>query len=396
MDLLVNIIILLAIIVPLVLAHELGHFVMARRAGVTVHEFGIGFPPRAAILYRGKETIYSLNWLPIGGFVRLEGEEGESLDPHAFVNQKLGRRLRILSAGVVVNIVLAWLIFTLIALFAEPVWDIRVHEIVPDSPAQQAGLVASQVVGETEPVELVDASGQPTGETRQLPIYDDSGDLIVAIDGRRFPVFDDLAGDAASGGRNGPLRYLAEHAGQTVVLTLEHADGRRDDVEVTLRSPAEVAAGLGALGFLPGNEFGERQNGILEAMAIGLQRTVEASTLILRGVGELIGALLQGPGTELPVAGPLGIADLVGGVRASAPPVVLLWLVGLLSANLAIFNILPFPPMDGGRVAMALVQAASRNGVSPAAERLVYLTGFVMLMTLLVLVTMADIGRLTA
>jgi regulator of sigma E protease len=395
MDLLVNILILLAIIVPLVLAHELGHFVMARRAGVTVHEFGIGFPPRAAVLHRGKETIYSLNWLPIGGFVRLEGEEGESLDPKAFVNQGLGTRLRILIAGVVVNIVLAWLIFTLIALFAEPVWDIRVNEIVPDSPAERAGLVASRVIGEGELLTVVDAEGRPTGETRRRILYDDSGDLIVAIDGRRFPVFDDLA-NPSSDGRSGPILYLAARAGETVVLTVEHADGNRSDVEVTLRTPEEVAAGMGALGFLPGNEYGERQNGVLEAMAIGLQRTVEASTLVLRGVGELIAAIFQGPGAELPVAGPLGIADLVGGVREAAPPVILLWLVGLLSANLAIFNILPFPPMDGGRMTMALVQAASRNRVSPAAERMVYLTGFVMLMTLLVIVTMADIGRLTS
>jgi regulator of sigma E protease len=395
MDFLVNIVILLAIIVPLVLAHELGHFVMARRAGVTVHEFGIGFPPRALILHRGKETIYSLNWLPIGGFVRLEAEEGESLDPRAFVNQKLGTRLRILIAGVVVNFAIAWLIFTLIALFAEPLWHTRINEVVPDSPAARAGLVASRVIGETEPLELVDASGQPTGETRRLPIYDDSGDLLVAIDGRVFPVFDDIASDP-SDARSGPLRYLAARAGETVVLTVRHADGSLDDIEVTLRTPEEVAAGLGALGFLPGSEYGERQNGILESMAIGLQRTVEASTLILRGVGELIASLLQGPGAELPVAGPLGIVDLVGGVRESAPPVILLWLVGLLSANLAVFNILPFPPMDGGRMTMALVQAASRNRVSPTAERLVYLTGFVMLMTLLVIVTWSDIQRMVA
>jgi len=393
MDFLVNIVILLAIIVPLVLAHELGHFVMARRAGVTVHEFGIGFPPRALILHRGKETIYSLNWLPIGGFVRLEAEEGESLDPRAFVNQKLGTRLRILIAGVVVNFAIAWLIFTLIALFAEPLWHTRINEVVPDSPAARAGLVASRVIGETEPLELVDASGQPTGETRRLPIYDDSGDLLVAIDGRVFPVFDDIASDP-SDARSGPLRYLAARAGETVVLTVRHADGSLDDIEVTLRTPEEVAAGLGALGFLPGSEYGERQNGILESMAIGLQRTVEASTLILRGVGELIASLFQGPGAELPVAGPLGIVDLVGGVRESAPPVILLWLVGLLSANLAVFNILPFPPMDGGRMTMALVQAASRNRVSPTAERLVYLTGFVMLMTLLVIVTWSDIQRM--
>lgn len=396
MDLLINIAILLAIIVPLVLAHEFGHFVMARRAGVTVHEFGIGFPPRAAVLFRGKETIYSLNWLPIGGFVRLEGEEGESLEPRAFVNQKLGTRLRILIAGVIVNFALAWLIFTLIALIAQPTWEVRVNEVVSDSPAQRAGLVASKVIGETEPIELRGSDGQPTGETRRLPIYDDSGDRILAIDGQQFPVFDDLMGAASSNGRSGPLQYLVDHAGQTVVLAIEHADGTRGDIEVTLRTPEEVASGMGALGFLPGTEYGERQNGIVESMVIGVQRTVEASTLILRGVAELVGALLQGPGAELPVAGPLGIADLVGGVRESAPPVVLVWLVGLLSANLAVINILPFPPMDGGRVAMALVQAASRDRVSPAVERMVYLTGFVMLMTLLVIVTVADIDRLGA
>ncbi|HKZ92076.1 MAG TPA: site-2 protease family protein [Candidatus Limnocylindrales bacterium] len=396
MDFLVNIAVLLAIIVPLVLAHEVGHFLMARRAGVTVHEFGIGFPPRALVLRRGKETTYSLNWLPIGGFVRLEGEEGESLDPRAFVNQGLATRLRILAAGVIVNFALAWLIFTLIALFAQPLWGIRVNEVMPDSPAQRAGLVASRVVGQTEPIELLDQEGQPTGETRRFPIHDDSGDLIVAIDGRQFPIFDDVAGAASRGARSGPVQYLADRPGQTVVLTVEHADGSREDIEVTLRTAAEVAAGQGALGFLPGAEYGERQNGLIEASAIGLQRTVEASTLILRGVAELIGALLQGPGAELPVAGPLGIADLVGGVRETAPPVVLLWLVGLLSANLAVINALPFPPMDGGRMAMALIQAVSRNRVSPAAERMVYLTGFVMLMTLLVVVTMADIGRLDA
>jgi regulator of sigma E protease len=394
MDFLVNVLVLLAIIVPLVLAHEVGHFVMARRAGVRVHEFGIGLPPRALVLYRGKETIYSLNWLPIGGFVRLEGEEGESVDRRAFVNQGLRTRLGILSAGVVVNFLLAWLIFTGIALVAQPIWEVRVNEVVAGSPAERAGLVASRVVGETEPIEIIGPDGRPTGESQRFPLYDDSGDVILAIDGRRFPVFDDIA--AAVDGRTGPIRYLASRAGETVVLTVERADGSVEDLEVTLRTPEEVAQGMGALGFLPGSEYGSRPNGIVEAAAIGLQRTWEASTLILRGVAELIGALLQGPGAELPVAGPLGIADLVGGVREAAPPVILVWLVGLLSANLAVINVLPFPPMDGGRIAMALLQAVSRNGISPATERAVYLTGFVLLMSLLVIVTVADIGRLAA
>src|SRR5687767_13456651 len=93
----INVVLLLVILVVLVVIHEWGHFIVARRAGVTVHEFGIGFPPRAKILGRDKlGTIYTLNWLPIGGFVKLEGEEGESDDPHAFVRQRLPTRLAIL------------------------------------------------------------------------------------------------------------------------------------------------------------------------------------------------------------------------------------------------------------------------------------------------------------
>ena len=139
--------------------------------------------------------------------MRLEGEEGESLDPRAFVNQRLRTRLRILLAGVVMNFLLAWLIFTLIALLADPVWDVRIDEVQPDSPAATAGLVASRVIGETEPIELVDADGQPTGETGVCPSTTTRATCIIAIDGRRFPVFDDIADDR-SDPRSGPLRYL--------------------------------------------------------------------------------------------------------------------------------------------------------------------------------------------
>jgi regulator of sigma E protease len=376
LDGLLNILTLLVILVGLVLVHELGHFVMARRAGVRVHEFGIGFPPRAAVLYRGKETVYSLNWLPIGGFVRLEGEEGESVDRRAFVNQSLATRLRILVAGVVVNFVLAWVIFTLIAMLADPVANVRVGAVEARSPAERAGLVG----------------GWAYHVPREGLHYDQTGDLIVAIDGQRFPVLDGVGASAADGGvlRPAPLQYLADRAGQTVTLTVRRADGSEMLVEATLRPRAEVGQSRGALGVrisaMPQEDLTREP---LAAAAVGLTRTLEASTLILRGVAELITNL-----ADPPVAGPVGIVGIVGDVRTELPPVFLVWLVGLLSANLAVINALPFPPMDGGRVAVALVQAASRNGLSPATERLVYLTGFVMLMALLVWVTAQDIGRL--
>ncbi len=392
----INIVLLLVILVGLVLVHELGHFVLAKRAGVKVHEFGIGFPPRAAVLFRRGETTYTLNWLPIGGFVRLEGEEGESVDGRAFVNQRLGTRLRILIAGVVVNFVLAWVIFTLIAAFAQPTWKVRLGQVLPDSPAAAAGLQGGEYL-RTEEYPVLDADGAPTGETGRLDIYDDSGELITAIDGDTFPVFDDMASAEAADGRITPIRYLADHAGETVVLSVERADGSTRDVEVTLRSAEEVAAGMGALGFRLGTSaFGSQQNGLIEAAGIGLKRTYETSTLILRGIGDLVVSIIEGPGEPLQVAGPVGIVSVVGQVREALPPVFLLFFVALLSANLAVINILPFPPMDGGRITMALVQAASGNRVSPAAERMVYLTGFVLLMVLLVWVTISDVSRLTA
>jgi regulator of sigma E protease len=394
MDTLINIAILLLVLVGLVLVHELGHFVLAKRAGVKVHEFGIGFPPRAAVLFRRGETAYTLNWLPIGGFVRLEGEEGESVDSRAFVNQKLGTRLRILIAGVVVNFVLAWVIFTLIAMFAQPTWKVRLGEVLPDSPAAAAGLVGGQYV-ETRDLPVVDAAGEPTGEMQPVDIHDDSGELIIAIDGQTFPVFDDMSRADSVDTRIQPLRYMAERPGQTVTLSIESADGATREVDVTLRTALEIEQNLGALGFKQGTpDFGSQQNGLVESAVIGLERTVETSTLILRGVGNLVVSIFEGPGEPLDVAGPVGIVSVVGEVRDALPPVFLIYFVALLSANLAVINILPFPPMDGGRITMALVQTASRNRVSPAAERMVYLTGFVLLMALLVWVTISDISRL--
>jgi regulator of sigma E protease len=422
-DGIINVVLLLAVLTGLVLVHELGHFVTARRAGVKVHEFGIGFPPRAKVLFKRGDTTYTLNWLPIGGFVRLEGEEAspadgsrpegdeaaaprgaadglperESLDPRAFVNQPLRTRLVILFAGVAVNFVLAWVIFALIAFVAQPTWKVQLADVTPGSPAEAVGLVGGQVIEQRE-IEVIDADGNPTGEFQTVDIFDDSGDTILAIDGRTFPVFDDMSNADAADGRIAPIKYLADRPGETVTLTIERADGTSVDVEATLRSAEEIAAGEGALGFRPGQySFGEQQNGPLDSVVIGLRRTVETSTLILRAVGGLIVSIFDGPDDALDdIAGPVGMIDIMGQVRVAFPPVFLLWFVGLLSANLAVINLLPIPPLDGSRMVMGVVQAVSGNRVSPEAERLVYFTGWLALMAFLIWVTISDIGRLTS
>jgi len=260
--------IVLAMLVFLVVIHEFGHFFVARLRHVRVQEFGIGFPPRALVLVRGTETLFTLNWLPIGGFVRLEGEDGFSDDPRAFVNQRLSTRLAILLAGVVMNLLLAWLIFTLIAGLADPASAARIATVQPGSPAAQAGLIGGHQTG-------TDAQGNPT--------YDDSGDLIVAIDGRHFPLFDDIGSSPGLA----QSTYLRSHAGQTVTLTIKHADGTESTVQATLRPPEQASNGaLGVSWHAIENE--NITHGPLDAIVIGFHRTIDASTLILRGLGSLV------------------------------------------------------------------------------------------------------------
>ena len=366
-DTVINILLLLVILVVLVVIHEFGHFIVARRAGVRVHEFGIGFPPRAKVLGNDGETTYTLNWLPLGGFVRLEGEEGESDDPRSFVRQSLRTRLVILLAGVTMNILLAFLIFTFIAAVADPVAIVRIAEVQPGSPAEQVGLRGSQQTG-------VNDQGRP--------VYDETGDRIVAIDGRVFPIFDavELA--------DAPLRYLRERAGQPVTLTIRDAAGVERQVPVTLRIPGPDEGPLGII-VHPRLLQEDVRHDPLAALGIGARRTLDAATLILRGLQGLVVNI-----TDPPVSGPVGIVGAIGLVRAELPPMFLLWFIGLLSANLAVINALPFPPLDGGRVAVSLIQAVSGNRVSTAAERLVYLTGFVLLMLLLAWITFFDLQRL--
>jgi regulator of sigma E protease len=345
-------ILLLAILVGLVVIHEFGHFVVARRAGVRVHEFGIGFPPRARILRRGPETLYTLNWLPIGGFVRLEGEEGESEDPRAFVNKPLGTRVVILLAGVVMNLILAVVLMATIALVGDPSTVVHVEALPATtdgspSPAQAAGLVV--------------------------------GDSILAIDGVPAAWFD---------GPQAPIASLRAHADQVVALTVRRADGSVAQLSAHLNGSAAIAAGAGALGIKFSLSAGDViGRGPLDALATGARRTAEACGLILGAVRDLAANL-----SHPQVSGPIGIVSAVGTVRGE-PPVYLLYLLALLSANLAIVNALPLPPLDGGRVALALIKRVAGDRLSISAERGAIMVGWALLMCFLIYVSISDIAR---
>ena len=297
---LIDIVLLLVILVVLVVIHELGHFLVARRAGVTVHEFGVGFPPRAKILGRDKHgTIYTLNWLPIGGFVRLEGEEGESDDPRSFVRQSLPTRLVILLAGVAMNFVLAFVLLTLIAGFADPSSSVQVLNVQEGSPAQQAGLIGGKQTGT-----VTDAQGN------EIPVFDNSGDRILAVDGEKFAWFELPDGPYAI------TNYIRSKPSSTVTLTVQRPDGSVVDIQATTRNAADIAAGKGALGFSPQPVPGPTiSRDIVSAVAIGADRTLDAATLILRALGDFITNLANPQ-----VSGPVGIVSAIGIVRTEAPP----------------------------------------------------------------------------
>ncbi|HEX9549584.1 MAG TPA: M50 family metallopeptidase [Candidatus Limnocylindrales bacterium] len=351
---LITIVLFFGILGILVLIHEVGHFVVARLFRVRVLEFGVGFPPRAKVLRDQGETVYTLNWLPIGGFVRLEGEDGDAGDdPRSFVAQPLWRKLVILLAGVAMNLALAFVIFTGITLTGDPAIGYRIGLVEAGSPAAAAGLQA--------------------------------GDVIERVDGRFFGAFGpgDIIGDIRS------------KAGTTVSLTVRRGDGTLE-VPANLRSQADVEAGKGALGVgsLASVTTADRVTySPAAAVDLGLQRTVSATGLIIDGVGQLVEGIVQRP-TEPPLAqGPVGIATGIGDVFFALGPTITLYLAGFLSANLAVVNILPFPPLDGGRMLMLVIKRFAGERLSLRAERLTYFVGFAMLLLFLVWVTAFDIAR---
>ncbi len=392
----ITIVVFLVVLGTIILVHELGHFVVARMAGVKVLEFGIGFPPRARILHRGRPsafdlgrpprpapplppdveadspeaeafreearrldaesrsgTLYTLNWLPIGGFVRLEGEDVEDDDPRSFSRAGLLRKLTILVAGVVMNLVLSFAIFAGIALMGEPALGIRVGEVVPGSPAASVGL---QV-----------------------------GDTLVSVNDKRYSAF----------GSSTAVDDLHANAGQQVTIGIVHADGTMERLPVTLRVPTETQPGALGVGQLTIVQEGVIDYPADEAVSLGARRTVAAFGMILGGLGDLGRSIVTNPTSAPPAAGPVGIAVQIGDVLWSFGPLYVLYVAGLLSANLALVNILPFPPLDGGRMLVLVLKAVPRYGprISLRAERLTYAIGFVALFAFLIWITVFDVAR---
>jgi regulator of sigma E protease len=369
MGVLQTVVAFIGMLVVLVLVHELGHFIIAKRAGITVQEFGIGFPPRiGSVVWHG--TRYSLNWIPLGGFVKMLGEDGDAeadkmrhsglseaaIDKAmggAFNRKPVWVRMVVLLAGVAMNFLLAT------ALFA---WAFSVSEPIAAPPVTVVGI----------------QPGSPAEGVLQV------GDEIRAADGKQFAQSATL------------IDYIAGRAGNLVTLNLVR-DGSPLDVSVRPRhvTAEEREAGKGAVGFQLRSTVvmaPARASGPLQAIVKGFGETVRVASQIPVGLGRALAGLVGLAPNNGAAMGPIGIAQVTGEVLKEPLFTQLYW-VGLLSVNLAVLNILPFPPLDGGRMAVVAIEAIRRRRLSAAREAIIYLTGFMVLMMLVILITIQDLTR---
>ncbi|OHA44413.1 MAG: RIP metalloprotease RseP [Candidatus Taylorbacteria bacterium RIFCSPLOWO2_12_FULL_47_20] len=377
-----TIILFIIVLAILVFVHELGHFLVAKRSGVRVDEFGIGFPPRLFGFKKG-ETLYSINLIPFGGFVKIFGENGETgetvpaqissggnvarsplSDSRSFVNQKRRTQALILVAGVLFNFVFGWLLiggsYTVGSpvsvegyegnLIGEP--RLLVISVVPESPAAKAGLK----VGD----EIVSISGG--GNTDSDPTIDDVQRIILQ-----------------AGSVGGSVDLRVKRGGEdTTKAIVPVATGGGENNPV-------IGIGMDRIGVARMNIFSALYQGFKTSVNMGVVVAVNLFSLILDAV--------LGRADLSNVAGPVGIAGLVGDAGRLGFTY-LMSFTAFISINLAVLNLLPFPALDGGRLVFVAIEAIRRKPVSAKVTAAVNTAGFLLLLVLIAVITWNDIARL--
>lgn len=375
-----------------VLIHELGHFLTAKWAGIRVEEFGLGLPPRLVGFRkrngRGWEvvwfsnthrpegsyeneqpaslvvppekhhTIYSLNFLPIGGFVRMPGENGDvndengQYDPGSFAAKPAGKRIIVLVAGVTMNVLLAMALFMFAYGVGQPVPAPQVGSIVANSPAAAAGLRADDT--------FISVNGQ---SVQQFADIQDITNTLIRENSNRNVV---------------PVTVVARHKGQTTTFTTV--------IQVRVHPPK----GQGPMGIVSTTNVILIKYPFWQAPIKGVGETFSVTGQFISTIGQMITGQIAPQ-----ISGPVGIVKYTGEIAQSVPTLgwwPILSLTAILNINLAIVNILPFPALDGGRIFLILIELL-RGGkrLRPELEGVINLAGMAILLTLMVVITVSDV-----
>ncbi len=342
----ITILAFIALLAILILSHELGHFITAKLFGIKVLEFGFGFPPRLFGIKRG-ETTYSINALPFGGFVKLLGEEDPNL-PGSLASKSIATRIIVLSSGSVMNILLPIILFSLS--FAIPYNTVTekviVDKVAPHSPAHIIGIEA--------------------------------GDTILAINNR--PVRN----------RSEAIYLIRLNLGSEITVLLQKSDLSQKEVKVVPRwkpPPGQGSIGIVITGV--DSMITRESYPVWKAIPLGIRRCWEILILFRN---EIMSWFIQGNLPQL--TGPIGIAQMTGEMaKAGVSP--LMEFAALISLNLAIINLFPFPSLDGGRLIFVILEWLRRGKkIPPQKEGLIHLIGFIILILIILAVTYQDIIRI--
>jgi len=371
-----TIILFLVVLAVLIFVHELGHFVVAKKSGIRVDEFAIGFPPKIFSWTRG-ETKYSLNLIPFGGYVKIFGENPDEESTtgadskRSFVNAKKWRQAAVLLAGIGMNIIFAWVLISVSFMFGSlrPVGDgvsgyskyIKESQVVligvaVDSPAQKAGLkqgdrLVSILISNIKDKVLLQGEYLTTGNI--------SNEIITS---------------------NGPISVVYERGGQDIKVQIVPELNKIENKKV-------IGIYMENVGIVKLNPF--------LAFWEGGKETINNFKQVAVGLGSFLWKAVRGQGDFSQVSGPVGIVGMVGDA-ASFGFAYLLGFVAFISLNLAVINLIPFPALDGGRVLFVIIEAIIRRPINPKIANLLNAAGFFILISLMFIITYRDIMKLPA
>lgn len=345
----------------LVLVHEWGHFIAARKNGVKVEEFGLGLPPRIV----GKEikgTIYSLNWLPVGGFCKLCGEDpstgseqiNEKKKKESFQYKNPWQKLLIVLGGVIMNLVLAIVIFGVVyTIVGVPVEkdEVSIIGISPNSPAEAVGLKEGDVIYKVGDVEVKRIN-----------------ELITEID---------------------------KYKGQKIKLIINNEELKTYNKEINIEVRENPPEGEGSMGVAVSNTELEKipwyrfDKGIM----VGFKEAFYWGKIIFEGVIKMVGGLLVG-NVPKDVSGPIGMYQATSSINKNQGFLAVLHFFGIVSVNLAVVNVLPFPALDGGRIIFVLYEMITKKKANQKVEVIVNNVGMLLLLGLILVITVGDVKRI--
>lgn len=363
----------LFLFVCLVLVHEYGHFKAARNSGVEVEEFGVGFPPKVWSKRLKSKLLLSINLLPLGGFVRLKGENDSDTQKGSYGAASLKNKIKIMTAGVIANFATAAVILTILAFIGTPKLIENQFQVASDTKTIEQKVLVARV----EPGSPAEKAGVQ------------KADHIVSVAPTKVDGFVKTTNDLSA--------QTELYAGQVVNVNLIR-DGQPLTVEAQLLDKQEIeqakkeGKNVGYLGVTPTSY--ELVSSTWSAPIVGVGETVQFSWLTMKGIGGAIANIFSGQGSKAAdqVAGPVGIFVILKDGTLLGFRFVLM-IIAIISLTLAVMNILPIPALDGGRLFVTLFYRAINKPLTKKTEDMIHGLGFAVLMGLFVLITVIDVKR---